>query len=168
MQIEIKHCNNVDNGTIEIKENTLNIKYAINGTGKSTIAKAILAAINDRKTTSNSLKELTPFKHRNSKKIFPEVIGIDNISNIKIFDEKYIIDTVFQPEELLKGSFDVFIRSEDYEKGMKDIDSRLEKINLMLSKDKDISDLVNDFNDIMKWPPLTRQPEDKLSSNMAG
>lgn len=41
MNVEIKYCNNIESGNIEIQENTLNIKYAINGTGKTSIAKAI-------------------------------------------------------------------------------------------------------------------------------
>ena len=44
MQINIKHCNNINEASIEIAENRLNIKYALNGTGKSTIAKAISLA----------------------------------------------------------------------------------------------------------------------------
>ena len=30
MEIKIKHCNNIEEGNIEIIENTLNIKYGIN------------------------------------------------------------------------------------------------------------------------------------------
>lgn len=41
MEITIKHCNNIVEGTIAIEKNKLNIKYGINGTGKSTIAHAI-------------------------------------------------------------------------------------------------------------------------------
>jgi hypothetical protein len=48
MEIKIQNCNNITLGKVEIKENTLNIKYAINGTGKSTISKAISASISDR------------------------------------------------------------------------------------------------------------------------
>ena len=40
MKVIIKDCNNIDNGDVAIVENTLNLKYGINGTGKSTIAKA--------------------------------------------------------------------------------------------------------------------------------
>jgi hypothetical protein len=42
MNIVIKNCNNIVNGEISLKENLLNIKYAINGTGKSSISKSIL------------------------------------------------------------------------------------------------------------------------------
>ena len=41
MDIVIKNCNNIVNGTIKIVKGCLNVKYGINGTGKSTIAKAI-------------------------------------------------------------------------------------------------------------------------------
>ena len=45
MQLKIKKCNNIENGEFDITEGRLNIKYAINGTGKSTISKAIEAFV---------------------------------------------------------------------------------------------------------------------------
>ena len=57
MNISITNCNNIAHGTVAISENRLNIKYAINGTGKSTIAKAIEYAANH---DENGLKKLTP------------------------------------------------------------------------------------------------------------
>ena len=45
MEIIIKNCNNIDSGKIEISNNKLNIKFGINGTGKSTITKAIKYSI---------------------------------------------------------------------------------------------------------------------------
>ena len=41
MKVNIKYCNNIIEGTVNIEENKLNIKYGVNGTGKSTISKAI-------------------------------------------------------------------------------------------------------------------------------
>lgn len=38
----IKNCNNIKEASIVIEEGNLNIKFAINGTGKSMIAKALL------------------------------------------------------------------------------------------------------------------------------
>lgn len=46
MKIMIKDCNNIDNGEFNLEENRLNIKYSINGTGKSTISKDIDVFIN--------------------------------------------------------------------------------------------------------------------------
>ena len=167
VKIEIKKCNNVDNGSIEIKENTLNIKYAINGTRKSTIAKAILASVNDRNKGSKELLELIPFKHIGSSVDLPEVTGIDQIASIKVFDEKYINDFVFQADELLKGSFDVFIRDENYEKGMKEVDALVETMKKMLSEDKDIADLILDFNEISSSFGKPTKSGIHGSSNMA-
>jgi Fe-S cluster assembly ATPase SufC len=42
MQITVKHCNNIDHAEISIVESKLNIKFAANGTGKSTLSKAII------------------------------------------------------------------------------------------------------------------------------
>lgn len=59
MDITIENCNNIDETEIKISEGKLNIKFAPNGTGKSTIAKAINLNIGGRE-----LNELTPFKYR--------------------------------------------------------------------------------------------------------
>jgi len=48
MDIKIMNCNNVDEGNIKLIEGRLNIKYAINGTGKSTIAKSYRSNYNRR------------------------------------------------------------------------------------------------------------------------
>ena len=37
MNIIISNCNNIESGTIVVSENCLNIKYAVNGSGKTTI-----------------------------------------------------------------------------------------------------------------------------------
>jgi Fe-S cluster assembly ATPase SufC len=41
MEIKITNCNNIEVGEIKISSNKLNIKFGINGTGKSTITRAI-------------------------------------------------------------------------------------------------------------------------------
>jgi len=42
--VEVKNCNSILTGNIKVEEGKLNIKYGINGTGKTTIAKAIEVA----------------------------------------------------------------------------------------------------------------------------
>lgn len=147
--MELRRCNNIEIGAVEIKEQTLNLKYAINGSGKTTVAKAILASINERiGAEKNALTALTPFKYRNDGSTIPEVIGIDSVQSIRVFDEKYINDFVFQSDELLKGSFEIFIKGEAYEQGVKEIDAHLAIMHKALSEDKDIADLISDFNEI--------------------
>ncbi|MEF8545854.1 hypothetical protein U9087_24835 [Escherichia coli] len=42
MDIEIRHCNNIVRAHITLTADKLNIKFAPNGTGKSTLSRAIV------------------------------------------------------------------------------------------------------------------------------
>jgi hypothetical protein len=149
MQVQLHKCNNIETGSVEIKEQSLNLKYAINGSGKTTISRAILASINERLgLEKNALAALTPFKYRQDNSAKPEVSGTETIQSVMVFDEKYINDFVFQADELLKGSFDIFIRGEAYEQGMQEIEAHVATMQKALNEDKDIADLISDFNEI--------------------
>jgi len=150
MRIDIKNCNNIDQGSIEIRENCLNIKYAINGTGKSSLAKAVFFSVSDRLDQKKRLFDLTPFKYAGDSSNAPEVKGIEGISKIRIFDEAYVSDFIFRPDELIKGSFDIFIRNEDYERGLLAIESQVETIKNLLAKDEDIEDLIRDLAELSR------------------
>ena len=58
MLIELFNCNNIDHGQITLQPGCLNIKYAINGTGKSSIAHALEYA-----SDSDRFLSLTPYKY---------------------------------------------------------------------------------------------------------
>ena len=148
MEVVIKNCNNIDAGKIEIKENKLNIKYAINGTGKSSISMALRAWLNDNMNGTKELKKFAPFKHIGDDSIITDVQVSGVINSLKIFDEKYINEFVFRPDELLKGSFDVFIKDENYEKGIAEIEEKVKQIRKMFTDHQEIQDLINDFNAI--------------------
>jgi len=148
MIIDILNCNNIDQGTVEIKDGLLNIKYAINGTGKSTISKAICAAVSDKKNGGNELLKLKPFKHLIDETKKPTVNGADSIASVKVFDESYISEFVFQTDDLLKGSFDIFIRNDKYDEGLKEIEQRVDTIKKMLAADQEITALIADFNEL--------------------
>ncbi|MDR3162300.1 MAG: hypothetical protein LBT81_00360 [Helicobacteraceae bacterium] len=59
MKINITNCNNINEWSLSLIENTLNIKYAINGTGESTISNAITSYINDKTSNTHELEKLT-------------------------------------------------------------------------------------------------------------
>lgn len=148
VELTIKNCNNIDKGSILIKKNILNIKYGINGIGKSSIAKAILCSIEDQKNNSVTLKQLRPFKCGEKTGNDPEISGIEEIKSIKIFDEKYINEFVFQPDELLKGSFDIFIRNDTYVNGLKQIDNLVDAIRKTFVQNNEIEILINDLTEL--------------------
>lgn len=149
MQVKLERCNNIETGAVEVIENTLNLKYAINGSGKTTIARAMLASIQERLgSEKDALSALIPFKYRKDPSVKPEVTGTETIQSVQVFDEKYINEFVFQADELLKGSFDIFIRGHAYEQGMREIDAQVASMQKALSEDKDVADLIDDFNEI--------------------
>ena len=151
MNIILKRCNSIENGAINIIDNSLNIKYGINGTGKSTISKAIEYCILDKKNSSNELLKLKPFKYRNiSNENNPEVSGLDLIDNVAIFNEDYINQYVFQPNEVLKNSFDILINNEAYQNGMTEINELIKDISKTFEDNEDIEIMLNDLNELLK------------------
>jgi len=149
MNIVIKNCNNIVNGEISLKENLLNIKYAINGTGKSSISKSILYHTNDKIDSSNTLKELKPYSTLNDDSILPEVQGVDGLSRVRMFSDDYISKYIFNEDELIKGSFDIFVRNEAYETGLHEIEELVQEIKEILKSDKEIEGLKNDFGEMI-------------------
>lgn len=93
MKIILKNCNNIDEAKIDIKENELNIKYAINGTGKSTIANAIR-----KKVGGEELASLQPFKFLNDgeegHKPSVEIESEEEIRKVLIFNPVYDPDSL--------------------------------------------------------------------------
>ena len=141
MEIKIKHCNNIEEGNIEIIENTLNIKYGINGTGKSSIAKSIQAQVED---DDDLWKSLIPFKHVNSGSTEkPSIEGIDSVSKIAIFNEDYTNQYVFKKSELIENSFEIFVKTEGYEIQLREIENLLENLNKSFQNQDEIEELMS-------------------------
>ena len=147
MQITLKNCNNIDNGNINIFESKLNIKFGINGTGKSTIAKAVKYGID----SPDKLKELIPFKVKNTdSETKPEVIIPENIKSVMIFNEEYLSQFVYKEDELISNSFEIFIKSPNYIKSIEKIDSILEEIKKVFSENQELLQIINDFENLSK------------------
>ena len=143
MDVVIKNCNNVDSGNIKIVEGALNIKYAINGTGKSTIAKTIEAFIN---SNEDEKKLLIPFKYLdNPENNMPELSGCENIRTVAVFNEKYIEDYVYQSDELIKNSFEIFVKTPDYDKHINEIEKLLDNINITFQNHPELENLIQVF-----------------------
>lgn len=143
MNVSIKYCNNIEEGNIEINENSLNIKYAINGTGKTTIAKAI-----KNKILNEDLNTLKPFKYQNNKDIVPNIEGIDGIKSVKLFNEEYVNQYVFLKDEVVKSSFEIFIKNEEYEKEMRHINELLADIKNAFVEDDQLNELINNLKEM--------------------
>lgn len=147
MDITLKNCNNIEDGKIHIEEKKLNIKYGLNGTGKTTIVKA-LKLVSD----NSDLKELLPYKYRKQKKssLYPEITGLEQIKKIKIFNEDYINKFVFQEDELLKGSYEIFIRDTQFMQCENRINSFLENINNTFTINNELNIFIEKTSNFLK------------------
>lgn len=124
--IEIRDCNSITDARIALRQSALNIKYGANGVGKSTIARALQL----RTGGDGSLDPLVPFKYRGVDGAPPpRVVGADAIEKVLVFDEDYVLQFVFQPDEVLKDSFEVFINTDEYKHGLAQIDALFQALN---------------------------------------
>lgn len=147
MQITIKNCNCIDEAKIDIAEGKLNLKFAINGTGKTTISRAIQLSAKG----PDALKELLPFKHlanANDPNCFPAVTGAESVKSIRVFDEGYISQFVFRQDEVISNSFEIFIRTPEYDKGMQEIEAAFREIKETFAKDAELDEVINDLREL--------------------
>ncbi|MFK5893911.1 MAG: ATP-binding cassette domain-containing protein, partial [Pseudomonadota bacterium] len=157
MEIIIKNCNSIDETKIEIHADKLNIKYGMNGIGKSTIVKAIeLATANE----NGDVSDLIPFKHMDKPKKEiqqPSIEGLDSINTVSIFNEDYVDQFVFKQDEVVNNSFEIFIKTKEYDQKMEEIEKLVFDIRETFKNDdridqviKDLSELSNSFGKPVK------------------
>lgn len=140
--VNVENCNSIENAEIKINIGQLNIKYGPNGLGKSTIAKAILAQVRN----DGSLNSLIPFKYRDvDGSPPPSVSGIDDIKSILVFDDQYVNQFVFQQDEVVKNSFDIFVRTPEYEADMSEIELLFSGIKAAFLNNADIDNAIKDL-----------------------
>lgn len=117
MKITIKNCNNIKEGIISIEKSKLNIKYGINGTGKSTIAAAI--------KESNNLTFLKTFGSTDE----PSIEFSEPITKVAVFNSDYVNNVVLKGSSIIDNSFEVFIKSDQYDEKRKNILEELKSLN---------------------------------------
>lgn len=166
MLIEIKNCNNIDSAKISLTENKLNVKFAPNGTGKSTIARAITLGT----SSDSNLSDLLPFKLRTSN---PEneqslITGIDNVKNVMCFNEEYVDKYLFKQEELLNDSFDILIRTDKYKKIEVEIEDLVTEIKGLFVNNTELENLIDAIKELSSSFKLTASGISKSSTGMKG
>lgn len=165
MELTIKNCNNIDSGKIEITNNKLNIKFGINGTGKSTITRAIKYNID----TPELLKDLIPFKHRKSEtKVVPEIIIDEDINSVLIFNEEYLNQFLFKEDELISNSYEIFINTPEYKSSTEQIEKLLSEIKKVFLDDENLNKIISDFESLSKSFTTTQTGLSKSSALYKG
>jgi len=152
--VEMNHCNNIVSAKISLLKNKLNIRYAMNGTGKSTIAKAI-----DLVSKKTSLSALKPFDGDIEPTAFVSG-GSENISKVLLFNEDFVNTIIFKESEVIQNAFDVFIKTPEYEERQRVINEKLKDINLDTSVNPDLDKLMSVGQSVLGKLSLT--PSHKL------
>lgn len=131
-KVSVNNCNNIKHGTVDIEEGQLNIKYGINGTGKTTIAKAVQYS-----KDGDKIKELQSYYSDNSVSISiaPE------LGSVEIFNEDFVNQFVFLEREVIKNSFEVFLKTKTYDQKKASIDKRLYTLKAFVIKNSEITTL---------------------------
>lgn len=145
----IKDCNNITSGTIQIRKNHLNIRYAMNGTGKSTIASAI-----ELQSKQEDLSRLQCFGSTDA-----PTCTLSAPIKVLLFNEEFVKSFVFQQSEVIQNSFDVFIKTPEYEARQASINKRLKEIHLDLAQNADIQQIVSVGNIVLSKFTLTQSGE---------
>jgi len=136
--ITINNCNNIANATIELNKNHLNIKFAPNGTGKSTIANAIFCD-----STKKGLSELHSFGVKED----PFLSSSLPLEKVFIFNENFVNNIVFRESEVIEKSFEIFIKTPLYDERLKNVNLRLTGLKVDISKDEELISLLSTFSE---------------------
>lgn len=121
INVTIENCNNVTNANIEIIKNELNLKYALNGTGKSSISKAIAKTVNG--------EDISIFKPFGSN-LVPKVEISQKLNEVLIFDEDFVNNTVFKKSEVIENGFEVFIKNSDYDRKVESLNEKIKALKI--------------------------------------
>lgn len=165
--IEIRYCNNIDAARIMLVANKLNIKFAPNGSGKSTIARALFLRIQNEQ---DPLSELIPFKLRkeNPENKRPEVSGIGEFRSVMCFNEVYVNQFVFRSEELVSNSFDIFIRTDIYRENEQEIEELICRIKNLFVENQELETLIATLKEMGNAFKLTKTGLSKSTMGMKG
>ena len=133
-QIGIKYCNNIKSGSIQIEPNKLNIKYGINGTGKTTLAKAVQYSKDDKML--QTLKSY--FADEDAS------VGVTPpFDNILVFDEQFVNQVVFREDKVIENTFEIFLKTPNYDEKKAQLDQHLQSLRKILNADSKIISLLD-------------------------
>lgn len=167
MEIQIENCNSIDLAKITLEKNKLNIKFAPNGTGKSTIANALFL---NAQEDLELLNQLIPFKLRkdNPQDLKPKVTIQEQFRSVMRFNEEYISKFVFKEDELLSNSFEVLIKNDEYLQIESEIEELIKEIKTLFSGNQELDSLSEALNRMSSLFTLTKTGLAKSSAGAKG
>jgi len=138
-RVSIKNCNNITSADFDLYEDELNLRYALNGTGKSTLSKSIHSFSN-----GVDLGFLKPFGSEST----PVVDITEDLGEVLIFDEGFVNNTVFNESEVIENGFEVFLKSEDYDGRVESFNEKIKTLKTGIQENEHYEALRQNLKDI--------------------
>ena len=147
-EVNIFNCNNIRSGCIHIDNGKLNIVYGINGTGKTTISKAISNA-----DDADKIKELQTYYNQDK----ADVLVTPKFNKILTFDETFVNQVVFKEkeDEVIGNSFEIFIKTPKYDKMKAQLDIHLNELKKLMEQDTEIIKLRDSLTNLCEKFKIT-------------
>lgn len=156
--VNLACCNNINCATITLKPNATTVLHGMNGSGKSSVARAIqLFAGKGRQT----LEVLKPYASES----LPSVEGLPSDANILVFNEDYVDSTLFKGDmELIENGYKIFVDTPEYRKAAKVTDELLADAVKRLRDEGKVAELLSTVNNLLScFGKVSRQAYSKAS-----
>lgn len=92
---------------------------------------------------------MLPYKHKNDEGVMPSIEGLDDYNSVMVFNDKYVEQYVFLNDELIKNSFEIFIKTSDYDAHMEKIDNLIKAIHDTFKDDEEINTLIYNLQEFI-------------------
>lgn len=161
--ITIDNVCNVKHAELSLRKNYLNVKYGNNGTGKTSITRAIAAYSN-----GEDMKDLVPF----GSDLVPSVTFSEPINDVYIFNDAYVQNNLFQKNDALRNTFEIIVKTSDYTAREENIKNKLNAVLSILGNSEFLLNFVADIQDFGKEARFTKagifQARGKVGAGMVG
>lgn len=156
--VKLAYSNNINCAAITLKPNATTVLHGMNGSGKSSVARAIqLYSGKDGQT----LEVLKPYASES----LPSVEGLPSDSYILVFNEDYVDSTLFKGDmELIENGYKIFVDTPEYRKAAKATDELLAEAVKRLRDEGKVADLLSTVNNLLScFGKVSKQTYSKTS-----
>lgn len=156
--VKLAYSNNINCAAITLKPDATTVLHGMNGSGKSSVARAIqLYSGKDGQT----LEVLKPYASES----LPSVEGLPSDSNILVFNEDYVDSTLFKGDmELIENGYKIFVDTPEYRKAAKATDELLAEAVKRLRDEGKVADLLSTVNNLLScFGKVSKQTYSKTS-----